>query len=507
MALDARPHVGLLILDLDDTVWTWFDAWHASFTALLKQLKVDTGLNEDALIPAIKSVHEHRGTTEYSWLLDELEILEPVRNGKSAREVFDSALHAQNSARKRETRLYPGVDWTLRYAKANGVKIVAYTESLAFWTEWRMRLTNLDGIIDVLYSSPDHDFPEGQTAETVRTLPDEEYGMKRTLHKHVAPGIAKPNPSILLEIIAEHAIADKATVYVGDSLDRDVEMAQAVQILDVHAKYGEKFTLPEYQLLRDVTHWKSAAVDKEKSIDVKVKAVPTYVLDQGFFQLLELFDFATPVNVDAQVAIWKETIGVQMHFNDIGWRIRALGLTVLTFTLAAVGFVYINTGSANLFDWAVSPALMVPFLGAVLWTAFWFADRGWFHKLLIGSVIEGANQEQILTSNGVRVNLGGNIGAQSPIKFYRRQSREEKLNEVMKVQRVFRGQPMEWHSALKLNMFYWIGFALLAGASAAIAIYGPHVDATPSAPVVNNNITVLPPSPAPLVTMTPTPTP
>jgi FMN phosphatase YigB (HAD superfamily) len=499
MAPNARPQVGLLILDLDDTVWTWFDAWHSSFTALLDEVKAATGLTDEQLIPAIKSVHEDKGTAEYSWLLDELPLLAPFRKGKKARDAFDSALHAQNSARKRETHLYPGVETTLRYAKANGVKIVAYTESLAFWTEWRMRLTRLDGVIDVLYSSPDHDFPDGETAETVRTLPNEEYGMKQTVHKHVARGIAKPNPLILREILADHAVLGKATVYVGDSLDRDVEMAQAVGIIDVHAKYGEKYTLPEYQLLRDVTHWKPEAVDKEKSTDVKVKAVPTYVLDQGFYQLLEFFDFATPFNVDAHIEIWKETVGVQMHFNDIGWRIRALGLTVMTFTLAAIGFVYVNTGATSLFGLTVSPAVVVPFLGAVLWAAFWFADRGWFHKLLIGSVLEGADQERLLTANGVPVNLGGYIGAQSPIKFNKWRSHKDKLAKVPRVQRVFWGEPMQWHSSLKLNIFYWIGFFLLAVAAVAVVVYGPHTQAAPSVPVVNNNITVEQPSPAPLV--------
>jgi FMN phosphatase YigB (HAD superfamily) len=502
MATDARPQVGLLILDLDDTVWTWFDAWHLSFRALLDGLTAATGLAEAKLLPAIKKVHESKGTAEYSWLVDELPLLRPFLKGKRARDVFDPAIYAQNSARKHNTHLYPGVGSTLRYAKTNGVKIVAYTESLAFWTEWRMRLTGLDGIIDVLYSSPDHDFPEGETAETVRTLPDEEYGMKQTVHKHVARGIAKPNPLILKEIIADHAVAGKATVYVGDALDRDVEMAQAVGVIDVHAKYGEKYMLDEYQLLKDVTHWKPAAVDKEQSTDVKVKAVATYVLDQGFYQLLEMFDFATPFNVDAHLDLWKETIGVQMHFNDIGWRIRALGLTVLTFTLAAIGFVYINTGSANLFGVAVSPAIVVPFLGAVLWLAFWFTDRGWFHKLLIGSVLEGADLERLLTAHGIRSNLGGYISAQSPIKFNRWRSHVDKLAKAPRVQRAFRGEPMQWHSSLKLNMFYWIGFALLAAAALAIVLNGPHVQASPAAPVNNNYIdnTTVPSSPAPSVT-------
>lgn len=268
-----QPKVGLLVLDLDDTVWTWFEAWHRSFEAMLTELKRVTGLSREALLPAIKALHEAKGTAEYSWLLDELPLLEEYRRGAKARQVFDSVLHVQNSARKHNTRLYAGVRSTLLYAKSQGVVIVAYTESLAFWTEWRMRLTGLDEVIDFLYSSPDHDFPEGETAETVRTLPAEHYGMRSTIHRNVPRGVAKPDPRILRTIIDAHGVRGLATVYVGDSLDRDVEMAQRVPgVYDVHAKYGECFRDPRYKLLEAVTHWKPEAVQKEKSTDSSVKA-------------------------------------------------------------------------------------------------------------------------------------------------------------------------------------------------------------------------------------------
>lgn len=477
-----RPKIGLLVVDLDDTLWTWFDAWHKSFSALVAELKRLTGLSENELLPAIKVVHEQKGTAEYSWLLDELPILEPFLAGKKASEVFDSVLHAQNSARKHNTFLYPGVMSTLRYLKANGVTVVAYTESLSFWTEWRMRTTGLDGLIDFLYSSPDHDFPDGETKETVRTLPSEEYGLKRTIHKNVVRGIAKPDPQILQEIVAAHAVTGRGIAYVGDSLDRDIEMAQKVGVFDVHAKYGQTYQKPGYDLLRAVTHWKPSAVEKESSDDPRDKVTATYVLDEGFHQLLTFFDFATPVNVNAHLQLWQEAIQVQMHFNDIGWRIRALALTVLTFTLGAIGYAYINLAPAHIWAWEVSPAILLPFVGAGLWCAFWFADRGWFHKLLVGSVKEGAAQEKILNAQGIPTNLGRQITEASPIRF-KRWKRQ--------------GQLVQWHSSLKLNLFYVIGLILLGVMTAAIAVYGPPAvpeKQVPEPPIVNNNITVIPPA-------------
>lgn len=485
MTTSARPQIGLLVVDLDDTLWTWFDAWHKSFTAMLAELEKVTGLACEELIPAIKLVHEQKGTAEYSWLLDELPMLEPFRGSQKASEVFDSVLYAQNSARKYNTLLYPGVLSTLRHIKASGVTIVAYTESLSFWTEWRIRTTGLDGLIDVLYSSPDHDFPEGESHETVRTLPSEEYGLKQTIHRNVARGISKPNPHILQEIVTAHAVDGRGVVYVGDSLDRDVEMAQKVGVIDVHAKYGETYQKPGYDLLRAVTHWKPSAVEKESSGDPKVKAVASYVLDEGFYQLLSFFEFSKPLNVDAHLQLWKESVGVQMHFNDIGWRIRALALTVLTFTLGAIGFVYINLAPTRVFGWQVSPAAFLPLLGAGLWCAFWFADRGWFHKLLIGSVKEGTDQERILTAHGVPTKLGTYITDASPIRFKKWKRK---------------GNLVEWHSSFKLNLFYGLGLVLLGATMLAIFFYGPAslpAKQEQPRPVVNNNITVVPPAPAP----------
>lgn len=481
MTTSARPQIGLLVVDLDDTLWTWFDAWHESFTAMLAELEKVTGLACEELIPAIKLVHEQKGTAEYSWLLDELPMLEPFRGGQKAREVFDSVLHAQNSARKHNTLLYPGVLSTLRHIKASGVTIVAYTESLSFWTEWRIRTTGLDGLIDVLYSSPDHDFPEGETQETVRTLPSEEYELKQTIHRNVARGISKPNPQILQEIVTAHAVNGRGVVYVGDSLDRDVEMAQKVGVIDVHAKYGETYRKPGYDLLRAVTHWKPSDVDKESSRDPKVKAVASYVLDEGFYQLLSFFEFSKPLNIDAHLQLWKEAVGVQMHFNDIGWRIRALALTVLTFTLGAIGFVHINLAPTRIFGWEVSPAAFLPFLGAGLWSAFWFADRGWFHKLLIGAVKEGEDQERVLTAHGVQAGLGAHITAESPIRFKKWKRK---------------GELRVWQSSYKLDLFYRLGLGLLGATMLAILFYGPApAKQEPSKPVGNNNITVLPPDP------------
>lgn len=70
---DSQPR--LLVTDLDNTLWDWFAAWHASFSAMLDRLIETSGVPAEVLEPQIRAVHQARGTAEYSFLLDEVPAL------------------------------------------------------------------------------------------------------------------------------------------------------------------------------------------------------------------------------------------------------------------------------------------------------------------------------------------------------------------------------------------------------------------------------------------------
>jgi FMN phosphatase YigB (HAD superfamily) len=485
----TKPRVGLLVLDLDNTVWDWFEAWQLSFNALLDGLVAITGISRETLKAEIKRVHEVRGTTEYSFLLEELPSVTAWRKGRSVEESLGDVVHNRNSLRFHNTALYPGVLTTLQHVKSRGVQVVAYTESLRYWTEWRVRLTQLDGVIDVLYSSPDHDFPVGVSPADVRTQSDETYEIKYTAQREVERGIVKPDPRILSEIVAKHGQVVGGIVYVGDSLDKDIAMAQLVGgIYDVHAEYGEAFRRPEYDLIREVTHWPKDAVDNESSRDTGVHPTPTYVLNEGFSELLELFEFGAEFEVEKHLELWKTSVSVQMHFNDIGWRIRALALTALTFILGATGLVYANTPPLQVGIWHPSLAALVPLLGALVWWAFWFMDARWFHQFLAGSVSDGSRLESLLNQHGVRADLGGAISKASPTSAW----------PFPKVRR----------SAERLDLFYRvIGIAL--GAIVLTILLLGLLQKTPAGgpEVVINNVPPVAPTTAATVGATSLPTP
>jgi hypothetical protein len=178
--------------------------------------------------------------------------------------------------------------------------------------------------------------------------------------------------------------------------------------------------------------------------------------------------------------LWKQTVTVQQHFNDIGWRIRAIALTALTFTFGATGLTYANTAPVHAGEFTFSAAAVVPVFGIILWWAFWFMDAKWFHRLLIGSVIDGARLEGLLKEHGVHAGLGEAISASSAVKLWPYK------------------EPVR--STKRLNLFYRVIGIVLALTTAAILVIGP----PPAKVVQSSEITVeVVPAPAPTVTVIP----
>jgi phosphoglycolate phosphatase len=285
-----KPQISLLVTDLDNTLWDWFKAWHASFSAMLVRLSELSGVPTEILISEIREVHRLRGTTEYSLLLDELPSLRARTTNRLPRERYDEAIHVQNSERIKNTALYPGTKETLQRLRGMGVPVIAYTESISFWSEWRIRKTGLDGIIDVLYSAPDHDFPTGIDITSLRTQPESAYGLRKTRHEHVPTGVRKPNTQILRTILDFHCVRPDRAAYIGDSLMKDVLMAQSLGVHDAHAAYGNSVDRSGYELLRKVSHWSDEEIKREKDITRGSTVTPSHTLTE-FSDILDVFDF------------------------------------------------------------------------------------------------------------------------------------------------------------------------------------------------------------------------
>ncbi len=119
----------------------------------------------------------------------------------------------------------------------------------------------------------------------------------------------------------------------------------------------------------------------------------------------------------AQLEIWKVTIQVQQHFNDLSMRVRNIAITVFGAFLAAAGYA-LKDGSTVTFAGRIFPLTGWILVAALLcWFAFYLMDLHWYHRLLRGAVKHGNEVEDILTPRLPGIGLTHAINAASP--FYR----------------------------------------------------------------------------------------
>lgn len=279
-----------LITDVDNTLLDWQELWYQSFSAMINKVLEISGVDPDELYAQCSAVHQKYGTSEYSHLLEELPCLRELY-GENTLAVMAPAIDAFRIARRRVLQLYPTVEETLKSLKAAGILIAAFTESKAFYTNYRFRKLGLDGLVGYLYSPEDHSIPEG-TLDT-RLYAPESYNFKHTIHHYTPEGEVKPNPDILIQIIADLGLSIDEVVYVGDNILKDVYMAQQAGVTDVHALYGASQHKPEYELLRKVTHWTPEMVERERHALKPGGLMPTHVLDKNFAQILPLFEVSS----------------------------------------------------------------------------------------------------------------------------------------------------------------------------------------------------------------------
>lgn len=254
-----NAHKTTLITDFDNTLYDWFHMWHQSFSAMLAEIERISGIDRAILIPQIRAIHQRHGTSEYAFLIEHIPCLQEKFPEKALNEVFDEAIHAYRSARKESLRLYDGVLETLTELAAQGVMIVVYTESLAFYTNDRVRRLGLDNVVDFIYSPPDHAIPGSVTSHTER----EKYRLTHAEHRYLKAGEVKPNPEVLRDIVTGIGRAREECVYLGDSPMKDIAMAQDAGITDVFAAYGVSQNRESYKLLQQVSHWPEADVQRE----------------------------------------------------------------------------------------------------------------------------------------------------------------------------------------------------------------------------------------------------
>jgi hypothetical protein len=208
---------------------------------------------------------------------------------------------------------------------------------------------------------------------------------------------------------------------------KDIAMAKEAGVTDVWAKYGVAQDRAEYALLRKVTHWRSEQVSKEQSLS-EADVRPTFTLQGSFRELLDLFTFVpfgrsdvhswdalSEKRVEMVIDIWKTTVAVQQHFNDLELRIRNYAITVLAAVVGVAAYSIKENLEIAVSGHGIPVGSVVLLSGIIPWMAFYLMDRWWYHMLLYGAVQHGMRVERSLASILPDIDLTASIGKSSSI--------------------------------------------------------------------------------------------
>ncbi|MEX2164506.1 MAG: hypothetical protein WD823_09715 [Sulfuricaulis sp.] len=119
------------------------------------------------------------------------------------------------------------------------------------------------------------------------------------------------------------------------------------------------------------------------------------------------------------IEIWKTVVDVQKHFNDIEMRVRGLFITMILAISAAQGFLMDKGLAVTHGQVKILYATFIPLLGVVGTLLFYFVDRYWYHRLLIGAVNHAIKIESKFSAEIPELSLSESIGAASPVELKR----------------------------------------------------------------------------------------
>ncbi len=285
-----KPQKSAVITDLDNTLFDWFDIWRSTFIPMLNKTIEITGIPKASLVEEIKAIHQKHGTAEYAFVLQELPcLLKKYGSPERIMMVLDPAIYAARSSRIEHLSLYKGVYDTLSELRAKRIKVIAYTESKQWYTQYRLKRFGLDHFIDHVYSPEDHEISAIREGERIK------FEFDHTKFSYTPTGEEKPNPELLTRIICEQSLDKSECIYIGDSEIKDIAMANNAGVTSVYAKYGtDHFNdnrKDDYELLRQVTHWTEEVVEAERKLkELGEHYDADYSID-NFAEILDIFDF------------------------------------------------------------------------------------------------------------------------------------------------------------------------------------------------------------------------
>jgi phosphoglycolate phosphatase len=127
---------------------------------------------------------------------------------------------------------------TLAQLRERGVAVVALTDAPRNAVENRVRMLQLDGLLDALYALRGYRLPANVNPEIRRRDEAGHYRLKTTRVVELPRQAEKPSPLGLRRVLRDLGLAPAEVLYVGDNVKKDMALAQAAGVTGVWAEYG-----------------------------------------------------------------------------------------------------------------------------------------------------------------------------------------------------------------------------------------------------------------------------
>jgi len=288
MIKDLRPKISLVITDLDNTLYDWVSFYVPALYEMARVASEILGVEQDLLLDDLQAVHRKYENSEQPFALLEAACVQDQMASLSREELvdhLDPAFYAFNRVRKEELVLYDGVVETLNTIRISGAIIVAHTEARVPNSLFRVKTLGLDSVIEKLYA------PKGQGPSHPSGLDPKYVELERRLVSLLPAEHRKPDPDVIQDICNDFGVAPERTLYVGDSLSRDIWMANQAKSHSAWAHYGTIFDAENWTKLVRVTHWTEQDVQREKLLKDRATTAKPDVELTTFEELLRYFQF------------------------------------------------------------------------------------------------------------------------------------------------------------------------------------------------------------------------
>ena len=284
--------IKLLITDLDDTLYSWIEFFVPAFYGMLDELSKLLGKPRKFLQQEYKQVHQEKGSVEFPYatlLLPSVKAAYPGSTREELLEKLDPVFHKFNYIRKKNLKLYPGVEETLKNISEKGITIVGYTDSAEENGFYRLKKLKIDDFFKNVYVSySQYDRPEHLPSSPKIKIVSEK----------------KPNPEILKKICKTECVAVEEAVYLGDSLTKDIFMASRAGITSVLCKYpcDKKEQKELYLKLVAISNWTKEDFKNEAAVKELCKKENIHP-DYEIKEFKEIFMILEQLNKSAQTFV------------------------------------------------------------------------------------------------------------------------------------------------------------------------------------------------------------